>query len=137
MSQNSHINHLWTKILEKAEELITPIRMDNHVKILEPVELIDRRIILKATTELKADSVMSYCAEQLREAIVRCDVGLSDFKLVVDGSAVYNLDADDELSFIPSANVKKEFTFDSFVVGSSNKFVYAAAKSVAEPPGEG
>ena len=32
--------------------------------------------------------------------------------------------------------VNKNFTFDSFVVGSSNKFVYAAAKSVAEHPGE-
>ena len=32
--------------------------------------------------------------------------------------------------------IDKRYTFDSFVVGSSNKFVFAAAKSVAEAPGE-
>ena len=30
----------------------------------------------------------------------------------------------------------KRYTFESFVVGNSNKFVFAAAKSVAEAPGE-
>ena len=137
MSQNSHINHLWSQILENAEKLITPIRMENHIKTLEPVEIIGRLIILKVISDSKANLILTHCADQLREAIVRCDVGLSGFKLVVDGSSVYNLDGDEEIEFIPSTSIKKEFTFDSFVVGSSNKFVYAAAKSVAEHPGEG
>ena len=32
--------------------------------------------------------------------------------------------------------INKKFTFDSFVVGPSNEFIYAAAKAVAENPGE-
>ena len=34
-----------------------------------------------------------------------------------------------------STNLKKEFTFDTFIVGNSNKFAQAAALSVAENPG--
>jgi len=34
-----------------------------------------------------------------------------------------------------SSNLKKNYTFDSFIVGNSNKFAHAAALSVAENPG--
>lgn len=136
MSQNPQIQHLWNRILEEAGNLIAPVRLDNHVKVLEPVEVVDRRIILKAPTDMRADAVMNYCAEGLRTAIVRCDSGLNDFKIIVDDSTRYTLDADDDVAPIPSIAINKDFTFDSYVVGSSNKFVYAAAKSVADHPGE-
>ena len=35
-----------------------------------------------------------------------------------------------------NSNFNEKYTFDNFVVGKSNQFVYAAAKSVAENPGQ-
>ncbi len=37
---------------------------------------------------------------------------------------------------ISDANLKAEFTFDSFIVGPSNQLAYAASKTVAENPGK-
>jgi chromosomal replication initiator protein len=38
-------------------------------------------------------------------------------------------------SFIEQLSINERFTFDTFVVGNSNQFAYAAAKAVAESPG--
>lgn len=139
MAEQSQIQFLWKKIREKVQGLINPVSFDAFFRDLEPVDIINRRIVLKATTDLAANTIMTKHANTFREAILKCDVGLSDFKLIVDGSKQFTLE-DDEEDFpdaFTSVPVNKNFTFDSFVVGPSNKFVFAAAKSVAEAPGEG
>jgi chromosomal replication initiator protein len=137
MAEKSTIEFLWKQIRDKAEGIIQPISFDAFIKGLQPVDLINRRLILKAPTELTASTVMARHAGALREAIAKAEVGVSDFKLIVDGSDTYTIDEDEDAAddFKP-VPINKNFTFDSFVVGSSNKFVYAAAKSVAEHPGE-
>lgn len=46
-----------------------------------------------------------------------------------------NITLDNEEIYYES-NLKHEYTFNSFVVGSSNKFAYSASVAVAETPGE-
>lgn len=138
MTESSQISYLWKSILSEAERLIQPVTFNCHIRSLEPVELLDRKIVLKAVSNMSAEIVTTKYAEQLRTAIVRANPNLSDFKIIVDGSTIYSMESDDEDfgELFRSVPVKKEFTFDSFVVGSSNKFAYAAAKAVAEHPGE-
>jgi chromosomal replication initiator protein len=86
---------------------------------------------------MTANVVMNKHADKLREAICKCDLGVNDFRLYVEGSDQYTQEAEEDAfeSFQPSP-INKNFTFDSFVVGPGTKFVYAAAKAVAENPGE-
>ena len=121
----------------KAEEINPPVSFNTFIKDLEPVDIANRRLLLKAPTDLAANTIMKKHAVSLRDAIAKSDVGINDFRLVVEGSDTYTADEDEDVidDFKP-VPVNKNFTFDSFVVGSSNKFVYAAAKSVAEHPGE-
>ncbi len=137
MAEKSQILFLWKQIRDKAEGVIPPVSFNTFIKDLEPVDVVNRRIILKAPTDLAANTIMKKHDVPLREAIAKSDLGISDFRLVVDGSDTYTEEEDEGLGddFKP-VPVNKNFTFDSFVVGSSNKFVYAAAKSVAEHPGE-
>lgn len=137
MAEKSQILFLWKQIRDKAEGVIPPVSFNTFIKDLEPVDVVNRRIILKAPTDLAANTIMKKHAVPLREAIAKSDLGISDFRLVVDGSDTYTEEEDEGLGddFKP-VPVNKNFTFDSFVVGSSNKFVYAAAKSVAEHSGE-
>lgn len=37
---------------------------------------------------------------------------------------------------VQDANLKSEYTFDSFIVGSSNRFAFTASRAVAEKPGK-
>ncbi len=137
MSENTQLHYVWKQIIERAENLIPPVSYDSFIKPLEPFSISGRKIVLKAATDMAANVVMNKHADKLREAIVKCDLGVNDFRLYVENSDVYTQEAEEDAfeSFQPSP-INKNFTFDSFVVGPGTKFVYAAAKAVAENPGE-
>ena len=137
MSETTQLQFVWKQISEKVENLVSPVSYDSFIKPLEAVDIVGRKIILKAATDMAANVVMNKHADKLREAIQKCDLGVNDFRLIVDGSAVYSDDVpEDAMETFQASPINKAFTFDSFVVGPGNKLVYAAAKSVAENPGE-
>ncbi len=138
MAENSQLQFVWKLISEKAENLIPLVSYNHFIRDLEPIDIMGRKIILKTTSDLNADTIMQKHAESLRLAIEKSDAGgVTDFRLVVDGSKAYPLDfEEDATESFQSAPINKNFTFDSFVAGAGSKFVYAAAKSVAEAPGE-
>ncbi len=137
MAEFSQLQFIWKQISERLENLISPISYNTYIKTLEPVDILGRILVLKATTPLGANTIMKKHAEKIRDAMSKCDLGVKDFRLVVDGSEEYSLeqeeDASDNFQVSP---INKHFTFDSFVAGANSKFVYAAAKAVAEAPGE-
>ena len=136
MAENTQLEVLWNKIKERAEKLINPISYSTFVESLTPVDTVNRKIVLQAETEQGAKVITTHHIDKLREAVVSADVGLTDVAIVVDGSETYALkdtpDAVEETTVV----IDKRYTFDSFVEGTSNKFVLAAAKSVAAHPGE-
>lgn len=137
MMDTTQIEFLWKKISEKAQRLIPQMTYSAYVKDLLPVDLVNRRIVLKASTDLVADTIMKKYPDEMKEAVVSTNSGLNGFILVVDDSDVYTLEnaSEEEDDFEPLP-LDKRFTFDSFIAGSCNKFVYAAAKAVAENPGD-
>ena len=137
MPESTQLLYVWRQISERVENLISQVSYNTFIKPLEPIDISGRKIILKTETDMAPSVIMNKHAEKIREAIVKCDLGVNDFRLYVEGSDVYTLDAEDDAmdAFQPSP-INKSFTFDSFVVGPGTKFVYAAAKAVAENPGE-
>ena len=139
MTERSQLHFVWKQISEKLQNMVSPLTYSSSFKDIEPYDIIGRIIVLQAPTQSIANAIMAHhrLEEGLREAIVKCDLGLSDFRLYVEGSDVYTLDfEEDAADLFPAPPINKSFTFDSFVAGNGNKFVYAAAKSVAENPGE-
>lgn len=136
MAENTQFEFLWNKIKERAQQLINPISYSTFIDTLVPVDVINKKIVLRAETELSAKLISTSHAEKLREAISSADVGLNDFIVIVEGSEEYTLREQPDAFEESTVALDKRYTFDSFVVGTSNKFVFAAAKSVAEAPGE-
>lgn len=138
MAESTQLQFIWKQIDERLQNLISQISYSSIFKDIEPYDIVNRTIVLKVPTENNANAIIAHkFGEKLREAIVKCDVGVKDFRLYVEGSDVYTLDFEETtVENFQSAPINKAFTFDSFVAGSGSKFVYAAAKSVAENPGE-
>ena len=139
MSENTHLQTLWKQILEKAKNTISPISFTHFFENrgIEPIDIRNRKIVLQVSSESNAEALTTNkIGEKLRDAIVKCDIGLNDFRLYVEGSDVFTMEEEgDALDNFQASPIRKDFTFDSFVVGPTNKFVYAAAKAVSEEPG--
>ncbi len=135
MAEKGNFDFIYTPIKEKMQELVSHINYTTYIEKLTPVEIDGRFIVLETPTESFARYITGTLADKMREAIIKADVGLSDFRLRVEGSDGYAYNSPDEEEIpVPPANLDKRFTFDSFVVGKNNEFVYAAALSVAEDP---
>ena len=136
MAEHSQLQFIWKQVSEQLQKLISPISYDAYIKTLEPIDIAGRLLVLKAETVLGANTIMKKHADKIRDAIAKCDLGIKDFRLVVDGSEEYPLEYEADEDVFQESPINNNFTFDSFVTGSGSKLVYAAAKAVAEAPGE-
>ncbi len=127
---------LWNTIRERAKALVNPISYSTFIEPLVPVDIVNKKIVLQAESELAARTISKNHMNQLREAVVSANVGLTGAIIYVEGSEEYAVRETPDAMEETSVLLDPRYTFDSFVVGSSNKFVFAAAKSVAENPGE-
>lgn len=134
MAEKGNFDFLYNPIKLKMQELVSHINYTTYIEKLKPVDVDGRFIVLETPTESFAKYITGTLADKMREAIVKADVGLTDFRLKVEGSDgyAYNAPEEDESSY-PS-NLDQKFTFENFVVGKNNEFVHAAALSVAEDP---
>ena len=134
MAEKGNFDFLYNPIKAKMQELINLITYKTYIENLVPVDIDGRFIVLQTPSETFAKYITGTLADKIREAIIKADVGLTDFRLKVEGSEFFAYNSPEEDVYTPPANINPNFTFDSFVVGKNNEFVHAAAYSVASNP---
>jgi chromosomal replication initiator protein len=133
---------LWNNALIDLQNSMLHTAYSTFIKPLTAVDLINGKLIIWCKTNLVADTVNKKYADNLRSAISKASNGvISDYEFVVgaDKSTANNQTKKVEVpvqNTFTGSTLNPKFTFDSFVVGSSNELIYAAAKSVAENPGD-
>lgn len=133
---------IWQKVLEKLELRISTVSFVLWIKTIKPIEINENGDFVIATQNSLAKTQI---LRNFLDKIVECAtevVGQDNVKFVV-------LDPNEEIEYVKSHareeakdGVREEknpfdptFTFDNFVVGKSNQFVYTAAQAVAQNPG--
>lgn len=132
MGMNS-LNDIWDKVIEILSNQLTPTAINTWFSDCTPVDIEDCRLVLHTTTEFKRNIINSRFSESIKAVL--SDLFACDFDLLVLAGDEVN---DFELKK-KSENSLPEmdgYTFDNFIVGSSNKFAHAAAIAVAENPGK-
>lgn len=135
MSDTYNLDFIYQPIKEKMRDTIPYVTFLTYIDKLVPVEVNGRFIVLETLTENFAQYITLNLADKVRDAIIRADVGVSDFKLVVKGSknSLYETREEEQNTYSPPNNLTKRFTFESFVAGN-NIFAFEAAKNVADDP---
>ena len=123
------LNDIWNIVLESLGEGLTATSRATWFGDCTPVELVQNRLVVHTPTEFKREIIQSRYAPRITEAL--CDLFSAEMHLVI-------LAGDDELdNYLAETknddNLPEmaEFTFDSFVVGPSNKYAHAAAVAVS------
>lgn len=125
--------YVWAKVLGHMESRLTPQVVSTWFDDTEILELTDEKLVLYSPSSFRKDIILRRCVGYIKEAMQEI------FQLNVE---VVVLD-DTEIEAYRGKSQKPEFiefnpqfTFDNFVVGSSNRFAHAAAVSVANNPAE-
>ncbi len=129
---------LWNSTLKELEKTVSTISYQTYITKLSPIDFVENKIVLYTTNDFFAKEIAGRLAKKIREALHVCNPAVSDFELYVgQNKEDYFLQIESKnKQTLQGSPVIKEFTFDSFVVGQSNEYIYAASKAVAENPGE-
>lgn len=132
------LNDLWEKTLNLLKSELTEISYNTWIRTLEPVSMGNNSITLKVPADFQKGLIESrylYLIRNTLSHVTNKDYAVS---LVVPsgdaGSAPASLfssqTGDDSFSSV----LNPKYTFDTFVVGNSNRFAHAASLAVAEAP---
>lgn len=132
---------LWKAVLDKLELTVSNVSFIMWFKPIKVLDLVDNKhLVIAANTTSAKNQISRNYFDKLSSAVT--DIFGSDLTIEV-------LDPAEEIEYIKThgdagekeVEVTKnpfnaKYTFDNFVVGNSNQFVYAASRAVAEHPGE-
>ena len=123
---------VWEKVLVLMQAEMTAVTINTWFDDVQAVALEDTRLVLYSPTEFKRNIISSRYVPTIQKALR--ELFSFDFQVeVLDeaGMERYRQDQSDDRFLAGS----EQYTFENFVVGSSNKFAYNAARAVAEAPG--
>jgi chromosomal replication initiator protein len=135
------IEQVWQQILEKLQIRISSVSFMLWIKTIKPIEVDENgNFVIAAQSVSAKNQILRNFADKIHDCAF--DVMQKNIKLVV-------LDPNEEIEYRKNSKVeahsvtqkqeknpfKEDFTFDNFVVGKSNQFVYTAAQAVAQNPG--
>lgn len=127
-------SEIWTKILSLMEADMTATTIQTWFGDARPVALDEDTFILCSPSEFKRGIISSRYITAIQKALHELFSADFEVKVVDEEYEKRGADAKADTSFLPGS---EDYTFDRFVVGSSNKFAHAAARAVAESPGTG
>lgn len=135
---------LWDEIIDYlTKELDSVVIIDVWFKPLEPLTIEDNTLYLSSLTQSNVDFINDYMPS-IKKALISLNSTVTGINIVVENSSqkeekivhiVDNSVEEKSSSKQSSPMFNLKYTFDNFVVGSSNQFVYTAATEVAKNPG--
>lgn len=138
---DSHTSDLWQQILSIINTKLSKPSFDTWFKATKIVSLNDRSIVISAPTTFAVEWLESRYTKLVSTTVYEFLGRQVDVSFVIEESAapeqtqVYKeppapVQAEESVSNM----LNPKYTFDTFVIGSGNRFAHAASLAVAEAP---
>lgn len=140
------LSTLWDKVLDSLRSELKKPTFEVWVRSARPVTLSGNSLIIQVPNEFAKEWLESKYSGLLKETIKNIlgrDVSISFIVAASDDYVPTGFDDPDECTQdlhatedISHTPLNPKYTFEGFVVGSSNRFAHAAALAVAQSPGK-
>lgn len=137
------IKEVWSGILQYLHDLddISEIAYNVWITCIEPVTIENGEVVVQVHSDFQKNIIQETYADKLKnafEAVLGIPLGLKILSREEKSSS--SVDTANPVPVPIDGNLydgsdgAQEFSFDNFVVGSSNKFAHAASQAVASKP---
>lgn len=139
---------IWQDMLPVLETEVNAISFDLWIKPLEALDVEDNKLILKVPTEINRDNINRLLRPLIERVLTSVNPLFTEIALLLPSEIVgmedslYEVIEEDKKEEEPAPKqvdamlINPRYTFDNFVEGDCNRFAVAAARAVAENPGE-
>ncbi len=145
MSYNNELSEIWTLALELIRPAYSESSFGLWFSDIEPVDITDKKFILSTPSAMKKNIISKNHREVVESALTEVMGYYIEMALLTRQEAEQyrthgQIPQDPEqlktqpLSQLPQSTPVTDYTFENFIVGSSNKFAHAACLAVARSP---
>ena len=131
---------LWKTFLEKMKENISPMLFETWFMETELIELKENHATVLVPMHVHKKHLKENYNDLIQETFAEITGTNFQFEYVTKEEVEQNIEIDTDNVGVPAineyeTNLNPLYTFDNFIVGSSNKFAKATSLAVAEKPG--
>lgn len=135
-----NISQVWQQALKILSGQVTTVSYDLWISSLEPINFSNGTFYLSTSSESAKNRVLELHSDQIRLALKEITDEVKAVKVLdpYEKEEYEKKNIEEKQAELQSNTSDNKFnlkyTFENFVVGNSNKYVYAAAHGVAENP---
>ncbi|MCM1194368.1 MAG: chromosomal replication initiator protein DnaA [Corallococcus sp.] len=136
------INQIWNNILLETEAKVSTLQYDLYINQLQPVGIYRDRLILLAETRALKNIVDNNYKDTIKKCANLVFPSIIDIEIITEddlenvGNVQKEVDLPVSSNYVSIVEDKavfvSQYTFDTFVVGKSNEYAEAVARTVAE-----
>lgn len=142
---DADLKNLWAKTLDIIKSELSEVSFNTWIKSCEPISISNNTIKISVPNSftqdildkrykvLVANSIKAVCSKMYNiEFIIVSDTSVYDSDVIKNHGSQRSksIIVNDEMS----STLNPKYTFNSFVIGNSNRFAHAASLAVAESP---
>ncbi|ABK62135.1 MULTISPECIES: chromosomal replication initiator protein DnaA [Clostridium] len=139
---NAQLKQLWTKTLNIIKGELTEVSFNTWIKSISPISMNENTIKLEVPNDFTRGILESRYKDLIINAIKLITSKKYNIEFSITSEEIFNnqqlkpkssndnIVVNDEMTSI----LNPKYTFDSFVIGNSNRFAHAASLAVAESP---
>lgn len=139
-----NLEEIWNNTLKIIKVELTEVSYNTWLKTIEPISIEDEEIVLAAPNEFTKGILEGRYLNLIKNAIKQVTNKNYNISFIIPGETPITNNNIDNRQYKTAKNLdtkqrsqlNPKYTFDTFVIGNSNRFAHAASLAVAEAPAQ-
>lgn len=137
---NSNLESIWNNTLNLIKVELTEVSFNTWLKTIEPISISEDNIVLAAPNEFTKGILEGRYLNLIKNAVQQITNEDFEIQFIIPGEEVpINIGQTSPIENNDNTMrglLNPKYTFDTFVIGNSNRFAHAASLAVAEAPAQ-